>query len=382
MSPTISVPPTPSPTVSRSPSLSPTSAPSVTPTSQPSAKPSSSPTYVDNLQASFVVEFEEFDNQFGKFETDAFEIATAKWVSSYPIMNGFIDHVRVAVYDQVVKTKPQTGSQSQNIDKFLQVFFYLNVEYTGGNAVFDLKDTFEKQFTNKNSNWVRTLADEDTAFQALVPASFNTVRDGDGKAGGQSNSDQTTMTKRGFSGIVIVSFLALVLALVASLYAIRSHNLTTFGTELKSPSRDEFNIGANQRPPFFGRDVEAKLTATESEDSSKHQSVRRNPSNSGHQQQTQTNFHKQSVPTALTERGVPKDQVHRMSYNVPPPSPPPPPPHPPSVSEQTQKSPKIKDPIAKRVSELPEPPEFSEVNFGRESSLFDRVRTSEANVFR
>ena len=62
-------------------------------------------------------------------------------------------------------------------------------------------------------------------------------------------------------------------------------------------------------------------------------------------------------------------RVSHLAKMAPPPPPPPPLP-------VTQKKRKERDPVAKRVSELPEPPAFSEVNFDRNSSLFDRVCNS------
>lgn len=368
-SPTGSLAPTDHPTASRAPSPAPTTSPSAAPSVVPTTQPSSSPTYIREIQASFVVDF-ELDQRLGKFETDAFEVATKRWMSYFPLGEGSIEDITVDLFNQVIKTEPTTGDGNGDIKKYLQIFFLVHVEYTGTNTDFDLFAVFDPQFQSLNSVWLYELGQEDTAFSYLGTNPQNGLNQEIGRSQKTAEDKRKSISKRSYTGILLVSFFALILALIASVYAIRSHNLSTFGTELRSPSSKGLSVHVNS---FTSQGVEAKVTAAESDLSSK-------PSKSNHQKSLQGN-QKQIPPNKDAGRekaASPKEQVGRRSSLQAPP----PPPRRPSEESSNAQSMKERDPVAKRVSELHEPPAFSEVNFGRSSSLFDRVRTSTSAVFR
>ena len=161
------------PSISRPPSPEPSSGPSVSPSVSPTGLPSALPTYIGDVQASFAVEF-NFDNPLGINEADAFETATSKWVSFIKPSVGSIDDVTCDVFNQVIRTEPQ-NEQDEKVEKYLEVFFLVHVEYTGTDTTFDLFELLNDQFQNRNANWVRELASEDTLFQSLIPTSENAV---------------------------------------------------------------------------------------------------------------------------------------------------------------------------------------------------------------
>jgi len=379
--PTISPQPTSGPTTSRAPSSTPTYSPSESPSTNPTVLPTASPTYIGEIQASFVVDF-EIDQLLGKFETDAFEVATKRWISYSPLGEGSIDDISVDVYNQVIKTKPSTGNETQEIEKFLQIFFLVHVEYTGTNTEFDLFALLNPKFQTMNSNWLRELSIEDSAFAFLGPATISGAIEDSERSQESVNDKRKPISKKSYTGILLVSFFALIMAVVASVYAIRTHNLSTFGTELRSPSGQ-----LDGRPSYLEHDLEAKVTSTESDLSSKpftmkhaplHDSRATQSASFHHQKQIlRNNQQQQQQKESTLQSHQAQSQGTRPTHQVPPP----PPPLPKTYVRNSEESlhtnrKKDRDPIAKRVSEIPEPPAFSEVNFGRDSSLFDRVRTS------
>lgn len=304
----------------------------------PSLSPSSSPTFITNVHASFTVEF-DFETPLAITETNAFEEGTKTFVSTVNIPGGSLQSVSCDVYNQVVMVEPdpEATDDAQTI-RFLRVFFLIHAEYFGSDADFDLFTSLNPDFQNKHFNWVGELADRDPKFASLVEAKFNNGEDHDRLD--RKEDGRASMSKKSYTGILLVSFVALLLAVIASIYAVRSHNFNMFGTELRSPMSKQGSVkslfpktqGSRLQP-----DMEPKLTESVSSD----------------------------VEMPVDYRQI-YNPVHR-SMPVPPP-PVPPPPHLASAAK------KERDPIAHRASELPEPPAFSEVNFGRDSSLFDRVR--------
>eukprot|EP00977_Amphora_coffeiformis_P022178 scaffold10570_cov176-Amphora_coffeaeformis.AAC.28 len=290
---------------------------------------------------------------------------------------GSIDDISVDLYNQVIKTKPITGNETdtenRQIEKFLQIFFLVNVEYTGTNTEFDLFALLDPKFQSMNSNWLRELSVEDSAFAFLGSNPMNGANGESGRSQESINDKSTHISKKSYTGILLVSFFALILAVVASVYAIRTHNLSTFGTELRSPSG-----GGNGRPSY----LEEKVTATESDLTSKPSTTNRQPTYVEHQKQLLKKSQRQNqASTQSHQLYQPRTRENSVSLGSRSNSQKPPPPPPPPAIPKSQESPKIKrrkerDPIAKRVSEIPEPPAFSEVNFGRDSSLFDRQSLS------
>lgn len=339
------------------------------------------PTYIGEAQASFVVEF-DFDNPLAIAEATAFEKATARWVSFLPIKDGTIDDVTCDVYNQVIKTRPNTADgQPQQIHKYLEIFFLIHLEYTGKDTSFDLFEILNDEFQNRNPNWVRALADEDTVFQPLAPASLNIVGSQDGRVQDRVSTKQTSMSKKTYSFILFFSFCALILAVVASVYAIRSHNLSTFGTELRSPM-SRLSLSQGRQPSFT---MEPKITESESSEASAKillpaalMPSKNDPPQKQRNKRTSIKSDKEATTREpkrdSTENKESKASRSRRS-SVPPPPPPPPPPKAAAAPESSAPAEKRRerDPVAHRASELPEPPAFSEVNFGRDSSLFDRV---------
>jgi hypothetical protein len=322
------------------------------------------------LESSFVVTF-PFDKVLPISEANAFEIATVKWIESYPLGTvGSVDHLECDVFNQIVKTTTSDEGGRRVMETFIEIFFLVKGEYTGSDNDFVIFDWLDSQFQAPNVVWTRFLADEDTFFQDLVE---DTVPDPDGTITGITGNDpegQTSLSKSSYSGILVISFLALILAVVASVYAVRSHNLNTFGTELRSPVSHMFTHGKTDLP------------TTESNNSFIMHQLTESSSGSGeHVGKTKRTTSKNS-PRRQSPRAVQLQQA----------GPPPPPPPPsqqqhrnPRVVEQPSKTANtlyqrrpnhVREPEASRADEKQAPEVFSEVNFGRESSLFDRVRTT------
>lgn len=346
-----------------------------------------------------MVDFQDFDSLLAISEQNAFEKATIKYVSFYPIAEGSIANVDCEVYKQVVKTDPHTRlletdnneSESEQPEKYLQIFFLIKAEYTGTDTTFDLFNLMNPQFQNQNTNWVRGLADGDTIFQVLVPASQNVATEIDSNGNHGFSDGQATLSKSSYLGILFASFFALILAIVASIYAVRSHNHHTFGTELRSPPKRQQSTGirhgsrqSHLSNQTFFRNQDAMETgmAVTMSTSSDHSAggaapnIRRVVSS-----KQQPNHHMQQQPHLAQQEHSKMDSANthfarRLSQHSvlePPPRPHPTPPHIPPPKR------KERDPVAHRASEIREPPEataFSEVNFGRTSSLFDRVRAA------
>lgn len=375
-SPTVSVHPTAAPTISRFPTHFPTPTPTIEPSASPSVSPSSAPTIVKEIKSNHVVKF-DFKNPLVITQARAFETATASFVARFPISEGSLSEISVDVLNQIVKTNPNTGSGQQDVQRYLEIYFMVQADYTGRDMEFNLYDLLDAQFQNKNSNWIRGLADENTVFHPLVTSTMNQVDSQTPRSQDRHSNGKTSLSKKSYTSILLVSFLALILAIVASVYAIRSHNLNTFGTELRSPSSQLNKPGVSHS--YSSQDVEAKITASTSSDTSGVPAGIMHPPYHGlslppqHRQQRQS-MSRLPMQSLSEEVETNQDEGHeRRVSNLSKMAPPPPPLPPLPLNQKTRKE---RDPVAKRLSELPEPPAFSEVNFGRNSSLFDRVRKS------
>lgn len=287
-------------------------------------------------------------------------------MTAFPIPEGFVSDVTCDMFNQIVRTDPATGSAQQTVNRYLEIHFVIHVKYTGKDSNFDLFDLLNPQFQNMNSHWIRGLADENTVFQSLVTESMNQVGNQRGRADDRIDDGRTSMSKKSYTSILLVSFLALILAIVASVYAIRSHNLSTWGTELRSPTGKP-GLATNST-----HETEVKVGESSSSEESGvpppyYPGTLPPPPQPHHQKRSMEGVHRQRMSSKRSSmHSTTQEHSSRQSGNMAPPSPPPPPP---------RNLRKERDPVAHRVSELPEPPAFSEVNFDRNSSLFDRVRT-------
>lgn len=232
--PTLSRSPTQTPSESPSgePSATPTvsTAPSFTPSSEPtlSQMPSSSPTYIDQTSATFSVLL-KLPFYLNSTQIRAFEEATEEWAENQiNLKGGGLSSIDVTVDDQILRDLDGSGGTNrQLIEDRLEVKFSMDSTYTGSDTNFDLFTTLNPVFQSHDEVWIRSLGNKDDVFLALrnEPAELENLE--------ANESTAKELSIAGKSGIVVMTFCAALITVIASIFAVRNHRLMQRGSSLR-----------------------------------------------------------------------------------------------------------------------------------------------------
>lgn len=188
------------------------------------------------MEASFVVTV-GLKEKLNTTQVAAFERGTAKWLEETELETGTLSDVRVKVDDQTIietdipfqNRRSLQGRAPTLTRKDLQLSYTVFANYIGTDISFDLADTLDPEFQEKNTLWLREIDNEDPVFGQLNPI----------VSGIEEMEQQKQMQSKGGAGtmviVLVVAVAAVALGVAASVYSVRSYRVSAYGQELASP---------------------------------------------------------------------------------------------------------------------------------------------------
>jgi len=196
----------------------------------------------------------DLEETLNETQMEAFEAARSEWIQTQTqFSHGFLSNCTVTVQEQrlVTLAEGRRGRFLQVISTTTNLLVDFGVEalYMGSDNGFDLETALTSSFgTDPDQVWIRLLGNYDDTFLPLRPALPATTQDG------PPEKPAKTLDSGAKAAIIVVVVSAVLLGLAASVYSIRSHQHAVRGTELVSPK------------PFAPRTLMAATTTQDEEE--------------------------------------------------------------------------------------------------------------------
>ena len=275
VAPTGSPSPPPSVSLSPPPSVSPSPPPSVTPTTQPSSVPSSLPTSIttsepslppsltptakpsfppgpsapptlvlQNLQERFVSQL-QLDKQLSEgIEQDSFTQGVSNYIMDNPPDSGAVSNIQVAIVNQTLFEGSNARGRQRNLAiTSVRIEFQVVLSYFGTDPNFNLLALYGSAMQSMDQEFVQSLVitfegkrsesegNRDNVFEPLLRSSASVF----GSSDGPSSRDGVSGTAKAFS--ILGAVVAVALAIVASVYALRHYEIERQINNLSSPAK-------------------------------------------------------------------------------------------------------------------------------------------------
>lgn len=206
-------------------------------------------------------------------QVSAFQNATSGFLEKdADLNNGKLTDSYVQVTSQKVVDISNDASVMANktnevstltLQQALELTFTVSATYTGSVVNLNWKETLTKYFHDPESRWYRWLGAADSVFEPITPEP--TPEEKAAAAADAASASQSDWTKEGGdrNGLVavvsVLSVLALLLGVAASIYTIRKFKDTDFVQELGSQTFTSTSLGsriANENMEYHARQFE------------------------------------------------------------------------------------------------------------------------------
>jgi hypothetical protein len=226
-------------------SMAPTAKPSIVPTR--SQIPSYSPTVINIVSANYFVQLELKVQELNGVQVQAFEDATSAWIEMIDGSSGKLTNVETSIIKQeavnITSVQNNTARYLEKSDFIpaVQLKFAISATYIGIDNQFSLFDELDPKFQERNSEWIRRLASENTVFEPLQPPVTSSAV----SSGQDGTTENSGMAPMGMATLSLVAVGAVLLGVIASVYSVRHYKMALYGEELRSPVQSSDDVDDN-----------------------------------------------------------------------------------------------------------------------------------------